>query len=83
MGRGIYLGVEGAGTNMSENGRLIVCTIIGWKIITLEIKGDARAPSAPPGYAPGYRPNMQLAALAVWRSHIFIVSHYDWVENSR
>ena len=75
MGRGIYLGVEGAGTNMSENGRLIVCTIIGWKITTLEI--------TPPGYAPGYRPNMQLAAIAVWRSHIFIVSHYDWVENSR
>ena len=44
MGRGIYSGVEGAGTNMSENGRLIVCTIIGWKITTLEIKGGARAP---------------------------------------
>ena len=44
MGRGIYLGVEGAGTNMSENGGLIVCTIIGWKITTLEIKGGARAP---------------------------------------
>ena len=38
-----YIGVEGAGTNMSENGGLIVCTIIGWKITTLEIKGGARA----------------------------------------
>ena len=43
MGRGIYLGVEGAGTNMSENGGLIVYTI-GWKITTLEIKGGDRAP---------------------------------------
>ena len=44
MGKGIYLGVERAGTNMSENGGLIVCTIIGWKITTLEMKGGARAP---------------------------------------
>ena len=41
MGRGIYLRVEGAETNMSENGGLIVCTNIGWKITTLEIKGGA------------------------------------------
>ena len=44
MGRGIYLGVEGAETNMSENGGLIVWIIIGWKITTLEIEGGARAP---------------------------------------
>ena len=66
MGRGIYLGVEGAGTNMSENGGLIVCTIIGWKITTLEIKrGVLEHPEHPPAYAPRYRPNMQLAAIAV------------------
>ena len=39
MGRGIYLGVEGAGTNMSDAGGLIVYKIIGWKITTMEIKG--------------------------------------------
>ena len=83
MGRGIYLGVEGAGTNMSENGGLIVCTIIGSKITTLEIRGVLEHNEHPPGYAPGYRPNMQLAAITVWRSHIFIVSHCDWVKNSR
>ena len=44
MGRGIYSGVEGAETNMLENGGLIVWVIIGWKITTLEIKGGARAP---------------------------------------
>ena len=47
MGRGIYLGVEGAGTNMSDTGGLIVYKIIGWKITTMEIKGGARAPWAP------------------------------------
>ena len=61
IGRGIYLGVEGAGTNMSENGRLIACTIIGWKITTLEIRGVLEHPEHPPGY----RPNIQLAAIAV------------------
>ena len=60
MGRGIYSGVEGAGTNMSENGGLIVCTIIGWKITTLKIRGVLE-----PEYPPGYRHNMQLAAIAV------------------
>ena len=44
MGRGIHLGVEGVGTNMSDTGGLIVYTIIGWKITTMEIKGGARAP---------------------------------------
>ena len=44
MGRGIYLGVEGAETNMSETGGLILYKIIGWKITTMEIKGGARAP---------------------------------------
>ena len=48
MERGIYLGVEGAGTNISENGGLIVCTIIGWKITTLEIKGVLEHPEHPP-----------------------------------
>ena len=42
MGRGIYLGVKGAGTNMSDTGGLIVYKIISWKITTLEIKGGAR-----------------------------------------
>ena len=41
---GIYLGVEGAGTNMPDTGGLIVYKIIGWKITTMEIKGGARAP---------------------------------------
>ena len=44
MGRGIHLGVEGAGTTMSDTGGLIVYKIIGWKITTMEIKGGARAP---------------------------------------
>ena len=48
MGRGIYLGVEGVGTNMSNTGGLIVYKIIGWKITTKEIKGGALAPWAPP-----------------------------------
>ena len=52
MGRGIYLGVEGAGTNMSDTGGLIVYKIIGWKITTLEIKGGARAPWPPPWIRP-------------------------------
>ena len=52
MGRGIYLGVEGAGTNMSDTGGLIVYKIIGWKITTIEIKGVLEHPEHPPGYAP-------------------------------
>ena len=39
MGRGIYLGVEEAGANMSDTGGLIVYKIIGWKITTMEIEG--------------------------------------------
>ena len=56
MGRGIYLGVEGAGTNMSDTGGLIVYTIISWKITTLEIKGVLEHPEhlPPPGYATVY-----------------------------
>ena len=42
---------------MSATGGLIVYEIIGWKITTLEIKGDARAPRAPPSPPlPGYAP---------------------------
>ena len=44
IGRGIYLGVEGAGNNMSDTGELILYKIICWKIISMEIKGGARAP---------------------------------------
>ena len=51
MGRGIYLGVEGAGTNMSDTGGLIVYKIIGWKITTMKIKGVLEHPEHPPGYA--------------------------------
>ena len=44
MGRGIYVGVEEAGTNMSDTGGLIVYKIIGRKITSMDIKGGARAP---------------------------------------
>ena len=52
MRRGIYSGVEGAGTNMSDTGELIVYTIIGWKITTMEIRGVLEHPEHPSGYAP-------------------------------
>ena len=54
MGRGIYLGVEGAGTNMLDTGELIVYKIIGWEITIMEIKGGGALehPEHPPGYAP-------------------------------
>ena len=38
MGRGIYLGVEGAGNKMSDNGGLIVYKIICWKITTMVLE---------------------------------------------
>ena len=48
MGSSIYLGVEGAGTNMLDTGGLIVYKIIGWEITTMEIEGGAWAPWARP-----------------------------------
>ena len=45
MGRGIYLGVDWAGTNMSDAGGLIV-----YKITPTEIKGGVlEHPEHPPG----------------------------------
>ena len=38
LGRGIHSGVEGAGTNRTNTGGVIVYEIIGWKITTL--RGD-------------------------------------------
>ena len=63
MGRGIYLGVEGAGTNMSEN--CWNCWKIVGKLPLWKLRGVLEHPEHRPGYAPGYRPNMQLAAIAV------------------
>ena len=48
----IFLYMEGAGTSMSDTGGLIVYKIIGWKITTMEIKGGAWAPWAPPWIRP-------------------------------
>ena len=47
MGRGIYLGVEGAGNKMSDTGGLIVYKIIGWKITTMVLEHTEH----PPRYA--------------------------------
>ena len=45
MGRGIHSGVEGAGTNMSDIGGLIVYEIIVRKLPLWELRGGgARAP---------------------------------------
>ena len=40
---------------MSDTGGLIVFKIIGWKIITMEIRGVLEHPEHPPGYAPEWK----------------------------